>query len=312
VGGDHGPGRRAAPDLEGHHRDGPGGRLGQGGPERRRLPHRLQEQGHHPGPGQLEGVVEVGGGAGHELVAGRDDQVEPEPAAVVEQGREHRPGMADHGHRPGGQVGRLRIAANPQALGEVEEAHAVAAAHRHPGPPGDRRQPLGEGRAGRVRGGSEDRGGWILGDTRRPRLARRRAGVRVEAAGEDDRRRDARGRRRLELGLQGGVGNGQDGQVDRPRQVGQGGVAGPPGDLPVARVDQVDRAPVPAGEQLGDQRVPERPGPRARPHHRHRPRLEQRRERARATRAPPLRGDGDPLVHQRRRLARLRSAITAR
>jgi hypothetical protein len=69
VGGDHGLGGLAAADLEDDHRDGPGGRLGQGGPERRRLPDRLQEQRRHPGAGQVEGVVEVGGGAGHELVA---------------------------------------------------------------------------------------------------------------------------------------------------------------------------------------------------------------------------------------------------
>ena len=157
VGGDHGPGRLAAADLEGDHRDGPGGRLGQGGPERRRLPDRLQEQGHHPGGRQLKGVVEVGGGAGHQLVAGRDDQVEAEAAPVVEQGREHRPGVGDHRHRAGGQVGRLRVAADPQALLEVEEPHAVAAAHRHPRLQGDAPEPLHQGGTGSG-GGPMDQG----------------------------------------------------------------------------------------------------------------------------------------------------------
>jgi hypothetical protein len=190
VGDDHGPGGLAAADLEGDHRDGPGGRLGQGGPERRRLPDCLQEQRRHPGACQVQGVVEVGGGAGHELVAGRHDQVEAEPAGVVEQGREHRPGVADHRHRPRLQMRRLRVATYPQALLEVEEPHAVAAAHRHPGPGGDDpqalQQPLG-----------------------------------LEAAGEDRRRRDPEGGGRRQLGLQGGVGHGQHGQVDPGRQVGQ-------------------------------------------------------------------------------------------
>jgi hypothetical protein len=239
VGGHHRPGRLAPPDLEGDHRDGLGGRLGQGGPERRRLPDRLQEQGHHPDGGQPQGVVEVGGGAGDELIAGRHDQVEVEPAVVVEQGREHRTGVADHRHRAGGQVGRLRIATHAQALVEVEEPHAVATAHRHPGRPGDGREALGKG-------------------------CPRRVGLR-EAAGEDDGRRDAPVGGRPELGLEGGVGDGQHGQVDWPGQVGQGAVAGAPGHLPVAGVDEVDRPPVATGEQLTDQRVPERPGPGARP-----------------------------------------------
>ena len=297
VGGDHRPGRLATPDLEGDHREAPVGRLGQGGPEGGRLPHRLQEQGRHPGAGQLEGVVEVGGGAGDELVAGRDDQVEAEAAAVVEQGREHRPGVADHRHRAGVQVGRLGVATNPQAVLEVEEPHAVAAAHRHPGPGGDSPQPLGQRRD----------------------IGRGRFGI--ETAGEDHRRRDPAGGRRLELGLQGGVGDGQHGQVDRPRQVGQGREAGAAGHLPVAGVDQLDRPPEPAPEQLGDQRVPERPGPAAGPHHRHRPGLQQWGEIHRGTPSgfpgplPILRGTPSgfpgPLRPHRRRLARLRSARMA-
>jgi hypothetical protein len=297
VGGHHGPGRPAPADLEGDHRDGPGGRLGQGGPERRRLPDRLQEQGHHPGAGQLQGVVEVGGGAGHELVAGRDDQVEPEPAVVVEQGREHRPGVADHRHRAGGQVGRLGIPTHPQALLEVEEPHAVAAAHHHPGRLGDRREALGQW-LGTVGGGP---GGRLLP----PRW------VVLQAAGEDHRRRDPGGRGRLQLGLQGGVGHGQHGQVDRAGQVGQGPVAGAAGHLPVAGVDQVDRAPVAAGEQLADQLVPERRGPGAGPDHRHRPGLEQGGEREPAAGALRHRGERARPAH-RRRVAFLRSAITAR
>ncbi len=41
-----------------------------------------------------------------QLLAGRDGQVEAQPRPGVEQGREHRPGVGDHRHRPGGQVGR--------------------------------------------------------------------------------------------------------------------------------------------------------------------------------------------------------------
>ena len=292
VGGDHRPGRLAAPDLEGDHRDAPVGRLGQGGPEGRRLPHRLQEQGHHPGAGQLEGVVEVGGGGGDELVAGRHDQVEAEVAVVVEQGREHRPGVADHRDRTGGQVGRLGVATNPQAVLEVEEAHPVAAADRHPGPGRDPPQPLGQRRPPRC----------TLLD--------------LHAAGEDHRRRDPVGGRRPKLGLEGGVGHRQHGQVDRAGQVGQGGEAGEPGHLAVAGVDQVDRPPEPAPEQLGDQGVPERPGPGAGPHHRHRPGLEQGREGEAAAGTPGGRGERRHAAHRvlpahRRRLARLRSARMA-
>jgi hypothetical protein len=82
VGGHQLPGRRAAPDLEGDHRDLAGGRLGQGGPERRRLAHRLQEQGHHPGACQLQGVVQVGGGRGDELVAGDTTRLNRRPRSL--------------------------------------------------------------------------------------------------------------------------------------------------------------------------------------------------------------------------------------
>jgi hypothetical protein len=85
VGGDQLAGGRAAADLEGDHGDAAGGRLGQRGPERHRLAHRLQEQRHHPRARQLERVVEVGGGGGDQLHAGRHHQVEPQPAVVVEQ-----------------------------------------------------------------------------------------------------------------------------------------------------------------------------------------------------------------------------------
>ena len=67
----------------------------------------------------------------------------------------------------------------------------------------------------------------------------------------------------------------------------------------------MDRSPVAAGEQLGDQLVPERPGPGAGPDHRHRPGLEQRDQTHRGTPRTP------PAAHLRR-LAFLRSAMTAR
>jgi hypothetical protein len=146
VGGDQLAGGLAAADLEGDHGHAARGRLGQRGAERRRLADGLQEQRHHPGARQLQGVVEVGRGGGDQLHAGGDDQVEAQPAVVVEQGGEHRAGVADHRDRAAGQAGRLGVPTNPQAVVEVEEAHAVAAAHRHAGVQGDPPQPLGQGR----------------------------------------------------------------------------------------------------------------------------------------------------------------------
>ena len=121
--------------------------------------------------------------------------------------------------------------------------------------------------------------------------------MRIDAGGEDHRRRDPGRGRPLELDLKGGVGHRQHHQVDRPGDVGQGRVAGEPGNLPVPGVDQVDRPPVPAGEELADQLVPERPGPGARPDHGERPRLEQ--------------GGEARAGHRRRLAARLRSARMA-
>jgi hypothetical protein len=270
VGCHHRPAGAAAADLQGDHLHAPVGRLGQGRPERGRLPDGLEEQRHHPGALQLQGVVEVGGGAGGQLHAARDDQVEAEPPLVVEQGREHRPGVADHRDRPARQVLQLGVAADPQALLEVEEAHAVAAADRHPGRLGDRPQPLGQPVGG--------------------------------AAGEDHRGRDGGAGGRLQLRLQRVVGDRQHRQVDRPRQLGEGGPAGEPEHLRVAGVDRVDRPLVAAPQQLGEELLAERPRPGAGADHRHRACLEHRGE-----------GSAEP-VHDLggRRLVRLRSARIAR
>src|SRR6266487_412899 len=50
--------------------------------------------------------------------------------------------MADERDPPGLQALRLEEAARPKAVFEIEEAHAVAAAHSHAGVPGDGRQPF--------------------------------------------------------------------------------------------------------------------------------------------------------------------------
>ena len=160
-------------------------------------------------------------------------------------------GVADHRDRTGGQVGRLGVATNPHAVLQVEEAHPVAAADRHPAP------------AAILRSRSAS-GGPPRHPPPPPRSWRRSPppGSRC---------------RRPELGLEGGVGDGQHGQVDRAGQVGQGGEAGEPRPPAVARVGPGGPAPEPAPECQGPG-APERLGPGAGPHHRHRPGLEQGRE----------------------------------
>ena len=80
------------------------GRPGQGGPQRGRARGGSRAPGRPPGSApERQGVVEVGGGGGDQLLPGRDGQGEPEVAAGPQQGREDRSRVGDEGHRPVGQ-----------------------------------------------------------------------------------------------------------------------------------------------------------------------------------------------------------------
>ena len=104
-----------------------------------------------------------------------------------------------------------------------------------------------------------------------------RCGVFVGVAEDHRRPVPAPGRER-ELLLEGGVGHGEQDQVDRFRQVGERRDARPPADLGVPGVDQVDLRPGRAPGHLVDHPLPERAGPRRGADERDAARLQHRRQ----------------------------------
>ena len=126
----------------------------------------------------------------------------------------------------------------PQTAMPAARAVAASRARRVSGGPVAGRVPCpGAGRAGRpVLAGP--RAQWLAGQLVR--------------AAEQHRGAVAPARRQGQLLLHGRVGHGQQDQVHRLGQVGQGRVAGPPGDPLVPRVDQVHLGPRRALGDLAD------------------------------------------------------------
>ena len=224
MGRHQGPAGVGAAHAQQHHRH--VGRQGvtQDRPQVGSVPDRLEHQREHPGLGQPQRVPGVGRGGGDELLPGRDGQAEAEAAACPQHRGEHRTRVGDQGDRPRGQV-RLDVADGPQAPGHVHEPHTAGPAHRHPGRRGRRGQPVPQ-----------------------PRQARRG----VKGAAEDDGRTVAPAGGRPQLRLQCGIGDGQQHQVHRFRDVGEGRQAARAADVGVPRVDQVGARPGRAPGHFGD------------------------------------------------------------
>ncbi len=247
VRGHHGPAAGRASRGEQHHGDVPARRLGQHRPQPARLAQRLQHERQHPRLFHTQRIVGVLPGPGHEFLAGGDGQGEAQRAAGAQQGGEHRAGVGDQRDGPAGQRVGLEVADRAQPAARVDESHAARPAHRH-----------ARGRRGGGQPGPQPG---------------RRAGQLVRAA-EDHRGAVAAPGGQGQLLLQGGVGHGQQDQIDRLRQGGQGRVAGRPGYLLVSRVDQVGPRRRAAAGHLDDHPLAEAARARAGAHQRHAARLQ--------------------------------------
>ena len=247
-----------------HHRDPPLARRGQHRAQPPRLPDGLQDQGQHPGLRQAQRVLGILGRRGDQLLAGGHRDREAQPPAGTQQRGEHRPRVRDQRDRPGGERVRLDVTHRAQAVGHVDKAHAARPAHRHARRTGRGGQPGPQGRLYLAERLARRPGRW---------LGRRLAGQFVRAA-EQHRRTVAPVGRQGQLLLHGRVRDGQQDQVHRPGQVGQGGVAGPAGDPFVTRVDQVDLRPRRAPGHLADHPLAQAARPRAGPDQGHRARFE--------------------------------------
>ncbi len=239
------PGGRAA-HRQSHDRH-PGG--GCGGERRTQRPwgsHRLQQQRHDLGPLEAERVLDVGSCRRHQLLAGRDGEREPEPAAGAEQRRERRAGVRDPRHRTGRKREGLDVAERPQPGHVVDEAHAAGTAELHSCLGGDGDQGAAEVLAGRTP--------------------------------VHDGRAIASARRQLQRVLQRAVRNTQHHQVDRLVDRPQGGDARDPADRLVAGIDQVDGRARRAAHHLDDHPLAEAAFSLAGAYHSHRAGLQHRAE----------------------------------
>ena len=144
VRGDHGFDALRAPDLQRDDRDVAFGRMRERGAERPRTSHGLDEERDHARRWQRERVLHVVGDVGDELLAGRDEQVEPDPPIVERERGERGSRVADERHRAPTEMVRRREPGRAEIGLEVEEPHAVAAAEGDPRVTRDRRDPLGE------------------------------------------------------------------------------------------------------------------------------------------------------------------------
>ncbi len=261
VGRHQGPAACRATRGEHHHRD---AALPCGGQHRTqpvRFPDGLQDQGQHPGLWQAQRVLRVLGRRGDQFLAGGHRDREAQPAPRAQQGGEHRAGVRDQRDRTAGERVRFHVPHRAQAVGHVDEAHAARAADRHargacrggqPGAQGQLARRLAPPLAGRL--------------TRRlgGRLARLLCGQLVRAA-EQDRGPVTPARGQGQLLFHRRVGHGQQDQVYRLGQVGQGRVTGPPGDPLVPRVDQVHLGSRRALGDLADHPLAQAARPRAGP-----------------------------------------------
>ncbi len=149
--------RRA--DGQRHHRH--VGRRSPGQPraEQLRRAHRLQQQRDDARLRLVQRVVQVVGRARDQLLPGGDREAEPDPPMAAQQGRERRPRVRHHRHRPGRQLLGLDVADRAQPPRHVDEAHAATAAHREAafaGQSGHFGTPRHPGRGARTGGVADD------------------------------------------------------------------------------------------------------------------------------------------------------------
>ena len=233
-----------------HHGNLPNGCRFQHLPQRSGIPHRLKDQGQHPGLRQVKRVPCVLGGRGDQLLAGGDGHGVPERPAGAQHRGEHRTGLGDQRDRARRKLVRLLVPDRPQPVAHVDEAHAASAAQGHPGGARRRGDPVPE----------RDRGYGAGPGFPGARLAR---GHGVVRATEDHRGSVSPPRGQVHLPGQCRVGHPEQHQVHRPGQGGKRGMARHPADLPVLRVDQVHRWRGRAARHLGHHPLAERARPRA-------------------------------------------------
>ena len=190
-------------------------RLFQSGDEAGWIAHGFQEEADDPRRRHIKREVQVVRDRGRQLLAGRHRQVEAEAAVGVAEAGIGRTGMGDERDAAMIEPGRWRKAAYAQAMFQIVEAHAVAAADLQ---------------AGRARHGSEAAGERRLAVAGQVAAPEDGGGVGAVANGLDELRLDA------------GVGDADDDVIDRLWQRRQRGVAGLPVDLRVVWIDEVDAA----------------------------------------------------------------------
>jgi len=110
----------AGPDLERDHRYVASLRLGEGTSEPVGIAHSLEEQGEHPRGFQPEGPVHVVVHCRVDLQTRGHDEVEVDPATVVQHGREERAGVAEEGDPSRLQRLGLVEPADPDPVLDVE------------------------------------------------------------------------------------------------------------------------------------------------------------------------------------------------
>ena len=131
------PGGRASRRQQ-HHGNLPNGCRFQHLLQRTGVPHRLQDQGEHPGLREAQRVARVLGGRGDQFLAGGHGHGVAERPAGAQQRGEHRPGLGDQRDRARGKRVRLLVPDRPQPVADVDEPHAAGAAQGHPGGAGPR------------------------------------------------------------------------------------------------------------------------------------------------------------------------------
>jgi hypothetical protein len=206
---------RSAPNLQDDDRDVALARLLQSGDEAGGIAHGFQEEADDARRRHLKREVQVVRDRRRQLLAGGHRQAEAEAAIGVAEAGEGGSGVRDECDAAALEPGRRREAAHPQAVLQIVEAHAVAAADLQVGGARHGGDALGERRiavAGKVAAG-EDRGG---------------AGAVPDGFGE--------------LRLDAGVADADDDVIDCLRQRGQRGITGQPVDLRVVGIDEVEAA----------------------------------------------------------------------
>ena len=203
-----------APDLEDDDGHVARARLLEPGDEALGVAHGLEEHRDQPRRGPVERIIEVIGRGRHQLLARRDGEVVAQPVLGLDQRPQERARMGHQRDVAGLAMAARRIARRAGAGLEIIETDAVAATHLHAGVLGDVPDPLGQRR---------------LGIALVVARGEHRGGARADLGGGGELRLDAR------------VGDRDDDVIDRPRQIGERGVAGQSLDRLVLRIDRVDR-----------------------------------------------------------------------